>query len=256
MPAVYPMSVKSWIPKVDQVDTIWAAHVNDIQNELAAIEKTVGTNPHVWGGWSPGGTAWPPKAGSMTLKTSAPVSNFGQGKAFLSVADRLKSLQEQTTWLTLMTQLLVGQSGTKPSKPAAAVIRAPGMKVPAGEGKWVPFKWAQQISTRTRCTKAARTSSRLSRGSGTSAFRCGRIPLFVAPTICISYTSGSCEEARRSPARTRSSRPRRGSGIASTCRGRAAGIQEFQCRYRSVSTGPPTTPWTPTRLSASPSSAT
>ncbi|MGW3763127.1 hypothetical protein [Streptomyces sp. NPDC005131] len=141
MPAVYPMSVKSFSPKVDQVDTIWAAHVNDMQNELAAIEKTVGANPHAWTGWAPGNAVWPPKTGSMTVKTAAPVSNFGAAKAYASVTDRLKAIQQQETWLTLMVQLLVGQSGAKPKPPAAAVIRAPGMKVPAGEGKWVPFKW-------------------------------------------------------------------------------------------------------------------
>jgi hypothetical protein len=135
------MSVKSWTPKVDQVDTIWAAHVNDMQNELAAIEKTVGTNPHAWTGWAPGAVPWPPKTSGMTLRTPAPVANFGAARTFANVTDRLKAIQQQETWLTLMVQLLAGQSGTKPSKPAAAVIRAPGMKVPAGEGKWVPFKW-------------------------------------------------------------------------------------------------------------------
>ncbi|WNI17609.1 hypothetical protein [Actinacidiphila sp. ITFR-21] len=144
MPAVYPMSVKSWTPKVDQVDTIWAAHVNDLQNELAAVERTVGANPHTWVGWSPSTIQpriWPPPPGSMTLKTPAPVANFGAAKTFTDVSDRIKTIQQQTTWLTLMTQLLVGQSGTKPSKPAAAVIRAPGMHVPTGEESWTPFKW-------------------------------------------------------------------------------------------------------------------
>lgn len=142
MPAVYPMSVKSWTPKVDQVDTIWAAHVNDIQNELAAIEKTVGTNPHVWGGWwPPGSTSWPPKVGTMTVKTPPPVSNFGAPKTYASISDRIKYMQQQTTWLTLMTSLLAGQSGQKPAPPPAAVIRAPGLKVPTGEGAWTPMRW-------------------------------------------------------------------------------------------------------------------
>lgn len=143
MPAVYPMSVRSFTPKTDQVDVIWAAHVNDLQNEMAAVEKTVGINPHVWPGWWPSGTtSWPPTSKTMTLKTPAPVANFGAPRTYSSVADRLKAMQQQTTWLTLMTQLLVGQTGTaKPTKPVAASIRAPGMKVPAGEGKWVAFKW-------------------------------------------------------------------------------------------------------------------
>ncbi|MFF1693140.1 hypothetical protein ACFVXC_05860 [Streptomyces sp. NPDC058257] len=142
MPAVYPLSVKSWTPKVDQVDTIWAAHVNDIQNELGAIEKTVGVNPHVWGGWwPPGNTSWPPKVGTMTVKTPPPVSNFGAPKTYTSIGDRIKYMQQQTTWLTLMTSLLAGQSGQKPAPPPAAVIRAPGIKVPTGEGAWTPMRW-------------------------------------------------------------------------------------------------------------------
>lgn len=141
MPAVYPMSVRAFSPKTDNVDTIFAAHVNDLQNELTAVERTVGANPHIWNGWSPGGTTWPPKSGTVTLKTAAPVANFGATKTYASVTDRLAALQQQMTWLTLMTQLLVGQSGTKPFKPQAAVIRAPGMKVPAGEGRWVAFRW-------------------------------------------------------------------------------------------------------------------
>ncbi|WP_274032521.1 hypothetical protein [Streptomyces sp. MMBL 11-1] len=152
MPAVYPVSVRSFTPRTDNVDVIWAAHVNDLQHEVSAVERTVGASPHVWSGWSPSGMnplVWPPRPGAMTIKTPAPVSNFGAAKTYTSVADRLKAIQQQEAWLTLMVQLLVGQSGTnqpaptpaKPLKPAAAVIRAPGMKVPAGEGKWVPFKW-------------------------------------------------------------------------------------------------------------------
>lgn len=143
MPAVYPVSVRSFTPKTDNVDVIWAAHVNDLQSELSAVERTVGTNPHVWPGWAPGAGKWPPRTGTVTAKTPAPVANFGAAKTYSSVTDRLKAMQQQETWLTLMVQYLVGQTGQqpKPAKPAAAVIRAPGMKVPAGEGAWKAFRW-------------------------------------------------------------------------------------------------------------------
>ena len=142
MPAVYPVSVRTFAPKTDNVDVIWAAHVNDLQNEMAAVERTVGVNPHVWGGWVPSGsTAWPPKTGTFTSKTPAPVSNFGAAKTYSSVADRLATMQKQMTWLTLMAQILAGQSGQKPTPPPSAVIRAPGIKVPTGEGAWTPMKW-------------------------------------------------------------------------------------------------------------------
>lgn len=143
MPAVYPMSVATFTPKTDNVDIIWAAHVNDLQNEMAAVERTVGTNPHKWGGWVPGANIeiWPPRAGTFTIKTPAPIKNFGQATTYASVGDRLKTMQTQMTWLTLMTQLMAGQAGQKPAPPAAAVIRAPGMKLPTGADAWPAFKW-------------------------------------------------------------------------------------------------------------------
>jgi hypothetical protein len=132
------MSVRTFTPKTDNVDTIFAAHVNDLQNEIAAVERTLGSNPHNWAGWSP--------VGGMSLKTPAPVSNFQVQKLYTSVSERLTTMQRQEAWLTLMVQALVGQAGktpapAKPFKPIAAVIRAPGMKIPAGEGRWVPFRW-------------------------------------------------------------------------------------------------------------------
>ncbi|MFC9505394.1 hypothetical protein [Streptomyces sp. NPDC057002] len=134
MPAVYPMSIRSFTPKTDNVDTIFAAHVNDLQNEMAAVERTLGVNPHVWKGML--------EAAGFTLKTPNPISNYHHAKTYSSVSDRLDWLQRQATWLSKMTALMVGQAGSsKPFKPVAAVIRAPGMKIPAGEGKWVPFKW-------------------------------------------------------------------------------------------------------------------
>ncbi|MFH9731886.1 hypothetical protein [Streptomyces sp. NPDC017260] len=143
--------MRTFTPKTDNVDVIWAAHVNDLQNEMSAVERTVGTNPHVWGGWVPTSTgwypvtggkgSWPPRTGVFTSKTPAPVPNFGAAKTYSSVSDRVNTMQKQMTWLTLMAQLLAGQSGQKPTPPPAAVIRSPGMKVPAGEGRWVAFRW-------------------------------------------------------------------------------------------------------------------
>lgn len=45
MPASYPGSVKSFTTKVDGVDDVQAAHVNDLQLEVNAIETELGTNP-------------------------------------------------------------------------------------------------------------------------------------------------------------------------------------------------------------------
>lgn len=132
MPAVYPVSVRSFVPRVDNVDTIFAAHVNDLQNEMAAVEGTLGANPHKWPGW--------PYANSTSLNTPPPVANFPAAFTYASVAERLNKMQTQMSWLSSVANLLIGESGTK-WKPPSCVIRAPGQKVPAGEGAWDPFRW-------------------------------------------------------------------------------------------------------------------
>lgn len=43
--ATYPGTVKVFTTKADQVDTLLAAHVNVLQDEVTAIETTLGTNP-------------------------------------------------------------------------------------------------------------------------------------------------------------------------------------------------------------------
>ena len=45
MAASYPTAVKSFSTKVDLVDSVLAAHVNDIQLEVSAIETELGTSP-------------------------------------------------------------------------------------------------------------------------------------------------------------------------------------------------------------------
>ena len=45
MPASYPGSVKSFTTKVDGVDDVQAAHVNDLQLEVEAVETELGANP-------------------------------------------------------------------------------------------------------------------------------------------------------------------------------------------------------------------
>lgn len=43
MAAVFPGGIKSWTtPVVDNVDTVYAAHVNDLRNEVVAVEDTLG----------------------------------------------------------------------------------------------------------------------------------------------------------------------------------------------------------------------
>lgn len=45
MPAVYPGSVRSFSSKIDLTDTVFALHMNDVQDEITAIQIALGTNP-------------------------------------------------------------------------------------------------------------------------------------------------------------------------------------------------------------------
>jgi hypothetical protein len=49
--ASYPSSVKSFVTKVDFADTVYAAHVNDLQDEVNSIEANLGTSIKTGSGW-------------------------------------------------------------------------------------------------------------------------------------------------------------------------------------------------------------
>lgn len=51
MTASYPSSVKSFTTKVDFTDTVLAAHVNDLQDEVNSIESTLGSSIKTGSGW-------------------------------------------------------------------------------------------------------------------------------------------------------------------------------------------------------------
>ena len=45
MPAAYPGAIASFTTKQDNVDTIFADHVNDLQDEMVAVQNELGTDP-------------------------------------------------------------------------------------------------------------------------------------------------------------------------------------------------------------------
>lgn len=52
MAASYPGIVRTFTPKVDFVDSVYAEHVNSLQDEVNSVESTLGVNPQthvVWG---------------------------------------------------------------------------------------------------------------------------------------------------------------------------------------------------------------
>lgn len=51
MTASYPTTVKSFTTKVDFTDTVLAAHVNSLQEEVVAVQTELGTDVAVGSGW-------------------------------------------------------------------------------------------------------------------------------------------------------------------------------------------------------------
>ena len=56
MPATYPASVRSFTTKVDVTGIVYAAHPNDLQEEVVAIESILGVTPSLSTTPSSGGT--------------------------------------------------------------------------------------------------------------------------------------------------------------------------------------------------------
>jgi hypothetical protein len=145
MPAVYPVSVKTFLPKTDNIDTVWAAHVNDLQNEVTAIEKTVGTNPANWEGFNMPFIA--------NERMPPPELALGRAKKYADIGTRLDALQRQLTWATTLIQLdasdlepgaIKPQKPTQPKTPVAQ-IRASGQPVTAGANDWSTFRWTSAV---------------------------------------------------------------------------------------------------------------
>lgn len=51
MPTSYPSSVKNFTTKVNYVDTVLAGDVNDLQDELVAVENALGASIKTGSGW-------------------------------------------------------------------------------------------------------------------------------------------------------------------------------------------------------------
>ena len=56
MPATYPASVRSFTTKIDVTDIVYAAHPNDLQDEVVAIESILGVTPSLSTTPNAGGT--------------------------------------------------------------------------------------------------------------------------------------------------------------------------------------------------------
>jgi hypothetical protein len=108
MSAVYPTSVKTFIPKVDNVSPVIAADVNLAYLEISAIETTLGVTPTTVSSWSgtldQSTTVWP--------SVAARIANIEKG---LNTAfnDRVKSTGGSTIASSSTTVgLTISTSGT------------------------------------------------------------------------------------------------------------------------------------------------
>lgn len=146
MPAVYPVSVKNFLSKTDNIDTVWAEHVNSLQDEVTAVERTLGTDPAKWAGW--------PLPSFITENLAPPTRGFYAAKTYRSVTERLDVIQKQVAWLTEL--MIIDASDAEkgdikppvvihPEQPKAktpiAFMRASGGPVTAGHDSWTLFKW-------------------------------------------------------------------------------------------------------------------
>lgn len=43
--ATFPANIRTFVPVVDQTDTVWAVHMNDVRDEVVAIQTVLGANP-------------------------------------------------------------------------------------------------------------------------------------------------------------------------------------------------------------------
>lgn len=129
--ALYPVSVHTYTPHRDQVDYVLADHVNSLQDEVTAIETTVG----------PGVTTW-------TYTGDANFQNLGDlstKTAWTTVKDRLDALQAHVVRLeratgVLITTLPAQINGPGPILPRPVVtVRNIGQTLPASSVQWTSY---------------------------------------------------------------------------------------------------------------------
>lgn len=94
MPAIYPGSVRVFTPKVDLVDTVMASHVNLLQDEMTAVQTTLGTG----------------------ILSSSWLGSFTQAATHASVSARLVNIEaglRATTGIHGVNGSVVGTSDTQ-----------------------------------------------------------------------------------------------------------------------------------------------
>lgn len=121
MAAAYPSQVKSFTTKQDFIDTVDAADPNSLQDEVVALETTVGTNPHI---------------------STAPASSgtyVGTVVTYASVAARLANIEQGIVGDTHVHYAKLAGGSTITSS-AAAVVGLTFKAITSQTGNFVTFR--------------------------------------------------------------------------------------------------------------------
>jgi hypothetical protein len=126
MTATYPGTVRPFTVKRDDFDTVYAADVDSLQDEIVAIESTLGTNPNISTTVTSSGTFNPTSTSYATVK--ARLANIEAG----IVADT-------------HTQYLKNAGGSVINNSTAAIV---ALQINAASGQTSPLQvWATSAGT-------------------------------------------------------------------------------------------------------------
>jgi hypothetical protein len=128
MAASYPTIVRKFAPHVDGTEYVMAGHMNDVQDEVMALESTLGPKPHVY----------TPSSGNPTTYTS--------------VGARLDTVQRTADTQQTQINSLLDASKTGWNLPVASLY-ASGTNIPptqrtdhvATSSDWYKVRWVQAI---------------------------------------------------------------------------------------------------------------
>lgn len=127
MVANYPTIVRRFQPHKDATEFVLAGHMNDVQDEITAIETTLGPRPHVW----------------------APIT--GAPSVYSSVGSRLDAVQLNDVGQQAQIDHLLDASKTGWSLPLISVV-ATGTTIPPTPdwddvlpSDWHPLRWTQRV---------------------------------------------------------------------------------------------------------------
>lgn len=122
MPAQYPASVRTFTNKVDLIDTVFADHVNILQDEVRAVELTVGNQILVstYTGTFAQTTSWTNLSSRLANIETGLVNGIIGSPYFKKTGD---SIQPISGTVGLALQTIAGSTNLLETRNAAAALR-------------------------------------------------------------------------------------------------------------------------------------